>query len=844
MWGGDGFSRAVAFVTTHNRLTILVVLVATAAMVVGVGNLEVDDQSNLESDEFDHLERVQGSQYVDERYADDTDTVTSYVYVRAADGDVFSRDELLAALEFQQTVSEEEAVAGALANGRSIEGIPNVIARELADGANPELADQIAALEAADDDTVAATVESTLSDGSRYQDLLPRSYDPDAASGETHRMAFRFDSDTDDQPPSAAQEVLYDHAQDREDPEYFTVGEHAAAAWSETFFDNLITLVVPLAFVLLAVVLAVTYRDLIDVVVSLIGVAVSLVWMIGILGWLGIEANPTALIIAPVVILAVAVDFSFHIFMRYREFRDEDGANEPQMRRAVYAVGIALVLVVVTAGIGFLSNLTSPLSSIRALGVAITLGILSAFLIFLTLVPALKLSIDGVIERLGRDRHTPPIGTDPRLGRLLTSCVEVTRRAPVVILLIALVIGASGIVAWGALDHEAVQQSDEEPAEWKQSLPGPLAWEDHEYETHTRYVERQFPPDADDELFRAEVLIEGDVTDPGTLESVQTLVETANERDVAAPAGSDTLQSPVTLVQSVADANETAGAIIAEADTTGNGIPDRDLKSVYDAVYATAPSEASRVLERTEDGEYRSSRVIILVDPTLDIEKRVDRMDNATAAATRADDPITMTLVDTAAVQAAIVSDLAAGVFRMLLIALVVISVVVTGSYRVVHGTATLGVVTVVPIVLVTALVFVGMYLLSVPVTLLTALLLSLVLGLGIDYSIHVSERFVQELERGNDMREAVAEAVTGTGGALLGTTLTTVSVFATLLLVPHPQLQSLGLMVALAMTAAFVAAVLVLPALLVVWSRYTGQERQFSDRVRSRDESAETGPT
>jgi predicted RND superfamily exporter protein len=144
---------------------------------------------------------------------------------------------------------------------------------------------------------------------------------------------------------------------------------------------------------------------------------------------------------------------------------------------------------------------------------------------------------------------------------------------------------------------------------------------------------------------------------------------------------------------------------------------------------------------------------------------------------------------------------------------------------RAVHGSASLGAVTVVPIVLVTGLVIGGMALLSVPLTLLTALLMSLVVGLGIDYNIHVADRFARELAAGRDLFGAIETAVTSTGGALLGSALTTSVAFASITLHPTPQLQNFGTLVVLAMVAAFAVSVFVLPSLLALWGRYVAPE-------------------
>jgi predicted RND superfamily exporter protein len=167
-----------------------------------------------------------------------------------------------------------------------------------------------------------------------------------------------------------------------------------------------------------------------------------------------------------------------------------------------------------------------------------------------------------------------------------------------------------------------------------------------------------------------------------------------------------------------------------------------------------------------------------------------------------------------------------------MLIALATIVVTLTAVFRSIHGSASLGAVVSVPIALVVGLVVGGMYLLSIPLTLLTALLMSLVIGMGVDYNIHIGDRFADELRAGHAPIPALRAAVTGTGGALLGSTLTSAGAFATITLVPQAQLQSFGTIVVVALVTAFLVSVLVLPSLLLLWSRYGGIETPTTESV------------
>jgi predicted RND superfamily exporter protein len=103
--------------------------------------------------------------------------------------------------------------------------------------------------------------------------------------------------------------------------------------------------------------------------------------------------------------------------------------------------------------------------------------------------------------------------------------------------------------------------------------------------------------------------------------------------------------------------------------------------------------------------------------------------------------------------------------------------------------------------------------------------------GLGIAYSIHISSRYEIELRRQGDIWEAMETTVTGTGGALLGSAATTVGGFGTLAIAILPILQQFGIITGLTIIYAFLASVLVLPSLLVIWTRYGGPENlELSD--------------
>ena len=139
----------------------------------------------------------------------------------------------------------------------------------------------------------------------------------------------------------------------------------------------------------------------------------------------------------------------------------------------------------------------------------------------------------------------------------------------------------------------------------------------------------------------------------------------------------------------------------------------------------------------------------------------------------------------------------------------------------------------VVPILLVLAWVLGTMVLLGYSYNVVTALITALSIGIGVDYTIHVTHRFLEEREHGSgDITEAVAETMRTTGGALVGSALTTALGFCVLVFSPIAPMGQFGLLTAITVVYALIAAIGVLPPMLVIWAAYHDWRRsseQFS---------------
>ena len=126
-------------------------------------------------------------------------------------------------------------------------------------------------------------------------------------------------------------------------------------------------------------------------------------------------------------------------------------------------------------------------------------------------------------------------------------------------------------------------------------------------------------------------------------------------------------------------------------------------------------------------------------------------------------------------------------------------------------------IVTIVPIGLVVAWLYALMYLTGFALNWVTATIAAVSIGIGIDYSIHMTQRFREELGKADDKVQALRQAAQGTGVALMASAATSIVGFTVMGFAPMPLFASYGMLTALMIFLAAAASLLVLPSLLML---------------------------
>ena len=123
------------------------------------------------------------------------------------------------------------------------------------------------------------------------------------------------------------------------------------------------------------------------------------------------------------------------------------------------------------------------------------------------------------------------------------------------------------------------------------------------------------------------------------------------------------------------------------------------------------------------------------------------------------------------------------------------------------------------PTILATVWIMATMALLGITLNVLTVMVTALTIGLGIDYAIHILERYREEIAHTSE-KQAIETTILRTGSALFVSGLTTVSGFAVLFLSPMPLVRNFGIITAATIVYSLIIAIFVLPSIIRVLNR------------------------
>ena len=568
-----------------------------------------------------------------------------------------------------------------------------------------------------------------------------------------------------------------------------------------------------LALAVIAALLLLFTRSLFDLILSLLGLVLTIVWVMGAQGWLGpngvglIGAPNTLTTMVPIMLIGLVVDYAIQTVGLYREQRNEGHEVRVAARLGLRSVIIPLSLAAITTVVSFLTNLTSPIPANGDFGVVAGVGVAAGLIVMLALLASSRALLDRWRESRGSLPPARPIsGAIPGVGPAVEALGGLLARRPapflLVIGIVTLLLGASSTRIETVFDTNDFLPTGGEAIRNIQTL------------------EVAFGGSTD----VVKVLIEAEITDDRTIRNIIDF----------SVAFTDDLRRPEGVVSNI---QSSLGLLlldwITEDGTQGDNY-DAQLRAMSEAAdqFRLDPAQIQSVIDRLKELDPDGFKQVAVDNPngpdTLLVQfqaltgdqKRAQRMiDDIEGLWFGREEELTPTSGEVVGIEVvnAMTDSQTASITTTIVAALVILTL----FFWITEGRPALGFIAVGPIVLVLFWVLGTMALFGIPYNVITALITALSIGIGVDYTIHIIHRYEEEFEHSRDPEAAARRTLGTTGSALLGSALTTGLGFGVLILSSLTPFQQFGIVTAITIAYALVAAIVVVPPAMILWAAY-----------------------
>ena len=590
-----------------------------------------------------------------------------------------------------------------------------------------------------------------------------------------------------------------------------------------------------LVIILVIGVLFVTFRSRVDVGLTMFALMMAIIWSNGFASLLQFEPSFFAVIV-PILLVGLGVDYGIHLVMRYREELVEDWDIDKASSSSVVFVGSALLLATTTTMVGFLSNVASDITPIREFGIQVAIGVLSAFLIFVTFIPACRVLIDRHYESKGKkllsDTNEKIIRGRKEEGEqagILDNFMALGAKVAIenpqrVLAVVAAITLITGYAAMGISTE----------FNFNDFLP-----EEVEITEHFHYLQDEFSSSNEFSF----IYISGSIATFDVFNQINnTQVELSDGDDWVNPDQS-MMFSPLNGMRDLASNNSdlnpfdfynaTFEELFNSNDADGDRVPDSDegVRELLDWIMIgdgrDIPNMVSNFVYYDEETDDYTVAYILVNTKSKnayfsEVVEELEK-DSEGLEALEADGRVDSVVVTGApAIIDVVINTINETMMGSIIYTIILSFIILTAIFWYTDKQPWLGPLTMVPVLLVLVWILGTMVAIGYALNVFTILIGALTVGLGVTYAIHISHRFIEEMEHHHSLEKAVNNTVKNTGSALFGAAMTTVLGFGVLFFAILPPMKQFGTMTALTIFYSFLSSVWVLPSILVLWARYT----------------------
>jgi predicted RND superfamily exporter protein len=532
-----------------------------------------------------------------------------------------------------------------------------------------------------------------------------------------------------------------------------------------------LTTLLPIAFLVIAIILFLSFRSFSGVILPLLIAVISIVWSLGSMAFLGIKMSMISNNI-PIIILAIGSAYTIHVINRVNKVRLEEQHSDTIKTALVY-VFIPIMLAALTTIIGFISFIFgSYLDMIVDFGIFTALGTLFACLLSIFFVPA-------ILSVLNFKNNTSKVPKDDSFitNYLLQPLHQLIANKPKTVLLIWLL-----LIGFSVANLFSIRRSVDIQEYFKRDNPTRLA---------EQIMVEKFG--GTKPIF---VYFKGNMQSPAVLKK---MLETSAYME----------ESPEVFT------SMSIAKLIDEINynfTNSRTFP-QEIEQIEQLWFLL---DGNEVLPRFVNEELTEG-IIISKFKSPDNKSKIEfakYMNRFIAENSTEECQIQITgmpFVDITMDQSLINSQIGS-----IAIAIFFVIVLVGGILRSLKS----GFFAAIPIIATIILLFGFMGLTGISLNIATVLVASVALGIGIDYSIHIISHFKTSFKKNNDVYAAVQESILVSGKAIIINVVSVSAGFLVLVFSDMVPLQYFGLLIALSMVSSCLGALTLLPSLLILMNK------------------------
>ena len=537
-----------------------------------------------------------------------------------------------------------------------------------------------------------------------------------------------------------------------------------------------ISRLLPLGMLLMLLFLLVSFRQArgvwLPAVVVLMSVFISL-GLIPLLKW----DFTVVTILLPVLLIAVANDYGIHMFAHYQDdnFPGNSFSKEVISRRMITTIGMPVILAGITTMAGLLCMMGHIIIPAWQMGVLGTVGIGVALLASLFFIPA----VSSVLPKT-RPVLTPANNEKGKKGmnRVLTLISDLVTKRPRTVLITLLVITV--IISTGIFRLSV------------NTNPAKLFPAGHPAKVSAELINRKLGG-----FFPLSIVFEGDIKDPVLLKRIdQTEKKIRKIPEVG-------------VTQSIAKVTRQISRALNNKGEEGyDKIPDTyNAVSQYFELYLMSGDPDD--LEKMVDFSFQKAMILVrfkeLNTPIL--RKCVREIKEMVK-----DDPAVKLLGGNADVFSEMDKKVVHGQFLSLGMSLLAVFIIIYAGlrFRSIKG----AVMQTIPLLMAILILFGLMGFAGIELNFMTALLSSIMIGVGVDYTIHMVWRYRDERRKGSDPAEAIQHTIHSTGRGIIYNAFSVIIGFAALIFSSFLSVRFFGLLMVIIVFCCLVGGLVFVPAL------------------------------